>query len=212
MNEAVRNPTDPAARQFVKKFYQLQKEKEQFHIQLHNEVLQWRLMYQRGIAYKFEHNDKVNMLLKEFVRLHEQLDEFLEQERKNLEHILPKPTYFMPSGSRKDSNKKQKTSSHKDTEKMPEKENLELSSEAMQRLVCFQKCNDQHILVLTQVLSDIEDCKTFAKAQRASTCSSQAGNLSRQTSITESAAASSTNRPITITVSTDSEGNSNSSN
>ena len=203
MNEITRRPTDPAARQFVKTFYQLQKQKEQFHLQLHNEVIQWRLMYQRGIAYKFEQNDKVNMLIKEFVRLHEQLDEFLEQERKKLELILPKPRYFMPSGC-KDNKKGEKSLFCKDNDKAAEKDELELTPEAMQRLVCFQKCNDQHILVLTQVLSDIEDCKTFAKAQKASASSSQEHSLSKQQSLTESAE-SSTNRPITITVSTDSE-------
>lgn len=204
MNETLRTTTDPATRQFVKTYQQLQKQKENFQLQLHNEVIQWRLMYQRGVSSKFEHNQKVNMLIKEFVRLHEQLDEFLEQERRNLERILPKPRHFMPAGSM-DKRRVEKAASKKNNN---EKENgsLELTPEAMQRLVCFQRCNDQHIFVLTQVLSDIEDCKTFAKAQNTSPSSSIAQPPSRPASLAESGTHS-TNRPITITLSTDSEEN-----
>ena len=207
MNDVLRCPTDPAAKQFVRTFQQLQKQKEQFHIQLHNEVIQWRLMYQRGISNKFERNKKVNMLIQEFVKLHEQLDEFLEQERRNLERILPKPRYFMPAGT--DAVKKKCAADHGEcsknrNNKEKKEETLELTPEEMQRLVCFQKCNDQHILVLTQVLSDIEDCKKFAKAQSKPSAPTV---LTKQTSLTESAEPSTNTRPVTITVSTDSEEN-----
>ncbi|XP_031560034.1 uncharacterized protein LOC116296188 isoform X2 [Actinia tenebrosa] len=151
-------PTDPNAHQFVKTFRELQGKKEHFYVQLHNEVIQWRLMFQRGVSNKFENNDKVNKLIGEFITIHEKLDDFLEEERKNIEQILPKRKAL------KDVSDGQKKSK-KDSLIQGERESLELTPEAMQRLMCFQQCNDQHIRILTQVLSDIEDCKKFESAK-----------------------------------------------
>ncbi|KAK3733065.1 hypothetical protein QZH41_008406 [Actinostola sp. cb2023] len=198
INGGLHSPTDLGAQQFFKTFHQLQKQKEHFHVELHNEVIQWRLMHQRGVSNKFDHNKKVNILIREFVKLHEQLDEFLEQERRNLGRILPQPKYFI--------SKCDKKKSAEECTKMDAKErdSLELTPEAMQRLVCFQQCNDQHILILTQVLSDIEDCKTFVNASPATTRPPS----SKQTSLSEEPS----NRPITITLSaTDSQENIHSS-
>lgn len=172
-------PTDPNAHQFVKTFRELQGQKENFYVQLHNEVIQWRLMFQRGVSNKFQNNDKVNMLIKEFVTIHEKLDDFLEEERKNIEKLLPK----------RKGNNDQKDSKKQDViQEDPSRESLELSPEAMQRLMCFQQCNDQHIRILTQVLSDIEDCKTFESAK-----------IKQNTNESLDGAS---NRPVTITVST----------
>lgn len=170
-------PTDPNAHQFVKTFRELQGQKETFYVQLHNEVIQWRLMFQRGVSNKFQNNDKVNMLLKEFIHIHEKLDDFLEEERKNIEMILPKRKAV--ENDQKES-KKEKLVQEK-------KESLELTPEAMQRLMCFQQCNDQHIRILTQVLSDIEDCKTFESAKNKQN--------------TKEALSEASIRPVSITVS-----------
>jgi hypothetical protein len=150
-------------------------------------------MFQRGISNKFENNKKVNLLIREFVKIHERLDEFLEKERQNLEKILPKQKSV--------SNNNNKSGGQKELKKealiQKEKESLELTPEAMQRLMSFQQCNDQHIRVLTQVLSDIEDCKTFVRSTEST--NSTADDCSTKPS------GDPTIRPITITVSTDSE-------
>ena len=137
-------------------------------------------MFQRGISNKFQNNDKINMLIKEFIKIHEALDDFLEEERKNIEKILPKPK-ALKSEAQKESKKESFIQGER-------AESLELTPEAMQRLMCFQQCNDQHIRVLTQVLSDIEDCKTFESAKN------------KQNS--KEASTEPSNKPVAITVST----------
>ena len=132
----------------VKEIRNLLRKKEAKQIELHNEVVQWRLNDLRG-AWKRESRQRAYDLIQQFIALHENLDDVLALEKHELDKLLrgvewggaghspPRPVEATP----------------------PEDFLFELDPMLSRRKSYFEKFHERHIKLLLLVLGEVQECR-----------------------------------------------------
>lgn len=134
----------------VKKIRTLQRKKEATQIALHNEVIQWRLKDLRGSCDRGD-RDRAYELIKEFVTLHEKLDEVLDREKAEIDRLVAE---HETSKRYNDDSKRGMVSEEAD---------IELDPMLLRRKNYFGKFNERHVKVLLFVLGEIQECRRMVE-------------------------------------------------